>query len=248
MPPINEEQFVQSYVGDVEEMYTFLRTLLRDTATTAQLADPANAINTRRKYVGKPVFDTTLGQTVYATGATAAAVWAVGAIAAPLLVGAGAAGIIAGTGTIYRSSVSHEGDLIHTEIFIDLTGLNSSAAADIIGVDPAAADCHIGQITVAESGVLAYGSMKCLEAPATGIDDIDLFSATVSTGVEDTPITALDETALLAAGSAWTLGEEQPLTTLPVANGYLYLVGSGAGADATYTAGQFLIKLLGYTA
>ena len=37
-------------------------------------------------------------------------------------------GISTGTGTVYKANVTVAGDLIKTEIFIDLTGLNSSAA------------------------------------------------------------------------------------------------------------------------
>lgn len=45
------------------------------TATTAQLEDNTNAINTTSKFIGKRVFNTTTGKPVYATGATAVAVW-----------------------------------------------------------------------------------------------------------------------------------------------------------------------------
>ena len=72
---IDEKQFSQPYVGDAEEMYTFLRTLLNDTATTAELDAIANAINTTRKYVGKLVFNTTSGLLVVADAATAAGTW-----------------------------------------------------------------------------------------------------------------------------------------------------------------------------
>jgi hypothetical protein len=130
---------------------------------------------------------------------------------------------------------------------VDLTGLNSSAAADIIGVN-AAANCHLGQITAADCGTILTGTMTCLEAPATGEPDIDLYSAVEATGTEDAAITGLDETVLMAAAVDWTLGTVKALTAMPAADEYLYLVGSGAGTSATYTAGKFLIELLGYDA
>ena len=56
-------------------------------------------------------------------------------------------GITTGTGTVYRSSVIREGGIIRTSIWIDLTGLRSTASGDIIGVDGTSNVCHIGQIT-----------------------------------------------------------------------------------------------------
>lgn len=157
-------------------------------------------------------------------------------------------GITGGTGTLCKIGISRHGDLIRTMILIDVTGLNSSAAADIIGDDGASA-CYLCQIDTKRTGTLFMGSMKCLETPATGEPDIDLYSATEATGTEDSAITGLTETALLNAAADWTsaLGSKG-LTALPADGEYLYLVGSGAGTDATYTAGKFLIELWGYDA
>ena len=149
-----------------------------------------------------------------------------------------------GTGTVHKTSVSREGDLVHTKILIDLTGLNSAATADIIGVN-AAANCHFGQILSEVNGTIFGGTMTCLEAPATGDTDIDVYSATESTGTEDTAITGLTETALHAHGGAWSAGQVGALVA-PADRQYLYLSSGGAGADATYTAGKFLIEFVGY--
>jgi len=156
------------------------------------------------------------------------------------------AGITGGSGTIYKSEVVKLGDIIRTNIIIDLTGLSSSAAGDIIG-KAATASCHLGQITAAVNGTILFGEINCLETPTTGEPDIDLYSATVSTGTEDVAISGLTETALLNTGADWTLTKDpMALTTVPPANGYLYLVGSGGGTDAVYDAGKFLISLWGY--
>ena len=154
---------------------------------------------------------------------------------------------MAGTGTIVKSSVERVGDIITTSILVDLTGLSSSAAADIIGVE-GAANCHLGQITKARNGTILSGKMACLEAPATGEPDIDLYSAEESTGVEDAAITGLVETAVLAAAADWTIDMYKTFTGVPAADEYLYLVGSGGGTDAVYTGGKFLITLYGYDA
>jgi len=156
------------------------------------------------------------------------------------------AGITGGSGTVYKSEVVKLGDIIRTTIIIDLTGLSSSAAGDIIG-KAATASCHLGQITAAVNGTILFGEINCLETPTTGEPDIDLYSATVSTGTEDVAISGLTETALLNTGADWTLTKDpMALTTVPPANGYLYLVGSGGGTDAVYDAGKFLITLWGY--
>ena len=156
------------------------------------------------------------------------------------------AGVTGGSGTIYKSEVIQLADIIRTTIIIDLTGLNSSAAGDIIGKQ-ATASSHFGQITAAINGTILFGEINCLEAPAGGEPDIDVYTATVSTGTEDVAIGDLTETAVLNTGADWTITKDpMAFTTVPPADGYLYLVGSGGGTDATYTAGKFLITLWGY--
>jgi len=156
-------------------------------------------------------------------------------------------GISTGSGTLYKGAVLRMGDVIETTIVIDVTGLNSGDAdGDIIGV-AATANCHVGQITAAKNGTLFAGSMQCVETPAGGEPDVDLFSATVATGTEEALITALSETALLATAVDWTgILAPKGLTALPAADEYLYLVASGGVTNATYTAGKFVIKLYGY--
>ena len=145
---------------------------------------------------------------------------------------------------ICEHSVVKVGGLYRTTILADLTGLKSSAAKDIIGKD-ATANCHWGQITAAKNGTIFAGKMTCLEAPTTGEEDIDLYCATEDTGTEDTDIEGLAETKLLDAGDDWTLGMVKGLSAFPAADKYLYLVGSGSGADAEYATGIFEIELWG---
>ena len=156
-------------------------------------------------------------------------------------------GISSGTGTVFKSSVQRVGGIIKTSMLIDLTGLASSTTdLDIIGVGAGAA--YIGQITAAKNGTILTGRMTCLEVPAGGADDVDLYAATEATGVFDAGIGTLAETALVTAAGAWTLGLTKGLSAIPAANQYLYLCGGEAGTAATYTAGKFLIQLEGYEA
>jgi len=157
-------------------------------------------------------------------------------------------GISAVANAITKHSVVTVGNIIETTIALDLTGLSSSAAADIIGKE-ATANCHYGQITAANNGTILSGYLQCLETPTTGEPDIDVYTATVATGTEDAAITALVETAVLNSAADWTsLLAPKGFTTVPPANGYLYLVGSGGGTDGVYDAGKFILKMYGYDA
>jgi hypothetical protein len=131
------------------------------------------------------------------------------------------------------------------EILIDLAGLHSGGTAgDLIGANGSGV-CHLGQITAAVNGTLFAGRMVCLETPATGDNDIDLYSATEATGVEDTAISALTATQLCNSGDL-TNASVIALTAVPAANKYLYLVcQAGDASTDAYTAGILLIELWG---
>ena len=154
------------------------------------------------------------------------------------------AGILAGSGTLYQSSVTRQGNIITTRILMDLTGLASTTTdLDIIGT---AGVCHIGQITAAVNGTILGGTMTCFEVPAGGADDIDLYAATEATGAYDGAVGDLAETAVVTSGAAWSNGRVLPIIADTIAaNKYLYLTGGEAGTAATYTAGRFLIELFG---
>jgi hypothetical protein len=159
--------------------------------------------------------------------------------------GAGA-GFTGGTGAVYKSGIRKVGDLFITTILLDLTGTASSTTdLDVIGV--AGAGCHIGQVTAAQNGTVYGIRMTCLEAPAGGVTDIDLYSADEATLAFDSAISAATgEVALITAGGAWTAATTRGNSDVPVANQYLYLLGGAGGTAATYTAGKFVIELFGY--
>jgi hypothetical protein len=161
----------------------------------------------------------------------------------PLARMANAAGVgITGAATSFVTSVDKIGSLIKTTILIDLTGLNSGGTADDIIGDDGTGVAHLGQITAAVNGTVIAGRLTCLETPATGDDDIDVYSATEATGVEDTLITALTQTQLCNSGDL--IAGSVVAVTAPAADQYLYLVG-GTGGSATYTAGILLLEFWG---
>ena len=161
----------------------------------------------------------------------------------------GSAGI-EGTAAVYitqvdrlKSDVDTNVNIVKSTIMIDLTGLkDGGTAGDIIGKDGSGV-AYIAQVTTANQGVVFGVTMTCVETPAGGSTDIDLYSATEGTGVNDTAIGDLTETQIINAGaaSAGTMVAGGDIT----ADQYLYLVSQGTG-DATYTAGRFMIEIIGY--
>jgi hypothetical protein len=161
----------------------------------------------------------------------------------------GGAGI-EGTAAVYitqvnrlKSDVATNVNIVKTTIMIDLTGLkDGGTAGDIVGKDGSGV-AFIGRVTAANQGSVFGVTMTCLETPAGGSTDIDLFSATEGTGVNDTAIGDLTETQIINAGaaSAGTMVAGGDIA----ADQYLYLVSQGTG-DATYTAGRFLIEITGF--
>ena len=156
---------------------------------------------------------------------------------------------IEGTAAVYitqvnrlKSDVSTNVNIVETKIMIDLTGLRSTAADAIIGKDGSGI-AYIGRVTTANQGVVFGVSMLCLETPAGGDPDINLYSATDADGVEGTAISGLTETEIINSGdlAAGTLVAGGDIA----ADQYLYLV-AGSTTDADYTAGRILITIYGY--
>lgn len=161
------------------------------------------------------------------------------AIANPAATGAG----IEGSAAVYETSVKTENGIVTTSIMIDLTGLQSGGTAgDIIGKNGSGV-AYIARITTADNGTVFGVKMTCFEAPAGGDNDIDLYSATEGTGVEDVAISTLTETQIINSGTL-SLGTTAFGTDI-AANQYLYLVGQGT-SNAAYTAGRLLIEIYGY--
>lgn len=156
--------------------------------------------------------------------------------------GAGA-GITAAVGGFCFNRIVRSRDVIFSEITIDLTGLNSGASAgDIIGVNGTGV-AYIARLSAA-NGTIKAMRMTCTEAPAGGDVDIDLYSATEGTGVEDVAISTLTEVQLMNSGNL-SNGTVVGAIAVPAATtDYLYLVNQGTG-NATYTAGKLTIEMWG---
>ena len=154
-------------------------------------------------------------------------------------------GITTGTGTVYQAGVIKIGEVFHTTILIDLTGLASSGSGDIIGKD-STANSHIGQITAAVNGTVLGGKLTCLEAPAGGDPDINLWYADEATGTEDAAVTGLTNQVQICDSGDLALNSVVSLATV-AADKYLYMA-TGAATNADYTAGKLLIEFWGYTA
>jgi hypothetical protein len=152
-------------------------------------------------------------------------------------------GISPVTNSIFKTSTVVNNNIVTTTILLDLTGLQSGGTAgDIIGKNGSGV-AYLGQVTAANNGTILGISMTCLEAPVGGDDDIDLYSATEGTGVEDTAISALTETQIINSGtlSVGTIARGNTITD----NQYLYIVGQGT-SNAAYSAGRLLIEITGY--
>ena len=154
-------------------------------------------------------------------------------------------GITTGTGTVYEAGVIKIGEVFHTTILLDLTGLASSGSGDIIG-KAATANSHIGQITAAVNGTVLGGKLTCLEAPAGGDPDINLWYADEATGTEDAAVTSLTNQVQICDSGDLALNSVVSLATV-AADKYLYMA-TGAATNADYTAGKLLIEFWGYTA
>lgn len=157
-----------------------------------------------------------------------------------------------GIAEAHKVSIVRNGDLIKTEIYLDITDLNSKAADDDIIGQTADGEAWFAQITAARNGTIYKGKISCIEVPTGGDPNIALWAADEATGVEDTDITDLTETELEEShgdGTDWLAGDEIDIDdALPTADQYLYLVqGDGSGTTATYTAGIFLIEFWGIT-
>lgn len=82
MRKLDLDKLAQPYVGRTED-YT---KAIFPRATTAELADPAALVNVVGKYLGRMVYDTTLGQPVWASGPLPADTWDAVVVAAPYTV------------------------------------------------------------------------------------------------------------------------------------------------------------------
>ncbi len=155
------------------------------------------------------------------------------------------AGISGASGNIYKTSVQKNGLVTTSRIFINMLNLQSSTTdADIIGRSTTPA--YITLLTAQQGTTIFAVTMQCLELPATGVTDIDIYSATEGTGVFDDAISGLTETQIISSAGAWTAGRSIAGVAVPLNTEYLYFTNGTSGTVGTYSAGKFLITLYGY--
>jgi len=142
----------------------------------------------------------------------------------------------------FKSDTDTNVNIVKTTLMIDLTGLASSGANDIIG-KAGSGVAYIGRVTAEDTGTVFGVTMECFETPAGGDPDIDLYSATEATGVEDSAIGDLTETQIINSGDL-SAGSRVAGGGI-VADQYLYLV-AGSATNADYTAGRIIITIHGY--
>ncbi len=162
----------------------------------------------------------------------------------------GNTGLVAGSGfsdaALFKSWVQDLGGITKTTLLIDLTGIRSTAANDIIGND-GAASANIGQYTTDVMGTLFAVEMSCIETPAGGDPDINLAFADEATLAEDSALSAgTNNGTLLNNGDLAAEKEYWAITGFPSANQYFYLV-AGAATDGDYSAGVIKIEFYGTT-
>jgi hypothetical protein len=162
----------------------------------------------------------------------------------PVTVGGG---ITLGTGAIGKGSYNNASGVKTINIILDLTGLKGGGTAgDIIGSDSTSIGgvrqaAFVGYIP-SDMTVLG-GRMTCLETPAGGDTDIDLYSATEGTGVQDEAVSGLTSTQIINGG-AQSLGTVTYFAADPASSAFFYMVSQGTTTTA-YTAGRFLIEVFG---
>lgn len=153
--------------------------------------------------------------------------------------GAGAIGTGVAPATYRRT----ENGVIITEIKVDLEGLASVATAnDAIGL-AAGGNAYIGRNVVATNGVIFKIELICVETPAGGDDDVNVVANSSGTIAYD----GAAGTAYGVDGGDAVAGQVvQDLVQGLTANHYFYLTAGTGDTAATYTAGQFIVRLHGH--
>tara|TARA_R110002020_G_scaffold467198_1_gene690594 strand:+ start:322 stop:1182 length:861 start_codon:yes stop_codon:yes gene_type:complete len=159
-------------------------------------------------------------------------------------------GLRAASGFRFNSSISRIGNVVKTTMLVDITDLKSTSDnGDTIGNDTDGSSWlyHTGNGSVNTGGGFYGGSgtVTCLETPAGGDADIDLYEASDSTIAGETHIGS--NTLILERGGSWAVGDVKVIAAGST-NKFIFMsAGSADGSGAgTYSAGVFLIELYGF--
>jgi len=143
-----------------------------------------------------------------------------------------------------QHSIERRGDLIETTLLIDLSGLKSAGAGKVIGDDESTdLPSYFYQWNNEVNGAWVTGQLQCVETPAGGDTDIDMYANTAATLKYDS---AAAGTHLFDVGTSAVTAFSNSRNPAgdDLDNQYLYLVSVGS-TSAEYTAGKFLIKFVG---
>tara|TARA_Y100000310_G_scaffold187816_1_gene187814 strand:+ start:478 stop:1062 length:585 start_codon:yes stop_codon:yes gene_type:complete len=154
---------------------------------------------------------------------------------------------------VTNQTVRREGSKIITEISVDLkkshggdTVASNTTISRIIGKAGTEDLCSIATLDLATHGYITYAEIMCLEAPTTGVADIDIEIGTAST--DDQAAVVTGTATLIEANSTLSVGERVGGITADVdseTKKYVYLVSGVGGTTGVYDAGKLLITLEG---
>ena len=169
------------------------------------------------------------------------------------------------TGAIGHTKVSRDGNLITTEITIDLGssrypggGLIQCAQANAI-IGTGSLGSTLGRVTTAVNGIVTEAELICVESPVGGVtgSDIDVSYGTGSQGLYSA---SAGMTQLIDGAAATAIGKNYvvDVDNNVLAGKYLYLTNgfttpttphnptTDQGNATAFSAGKFILRLYGY--
>ena len=156
------------------------------------------------------------------------------------------------TGAVGNQSLLRDGQLITTEIIIDLASSKGATysypTTGTGGSGPVAIGVHgesgaqVVRLSNANNGVVTEGELICAELPAGGGVHVGLYrgSAVTSSGNHLSLGTEVITPVAQVKGYNQTFDVDSD-----IGDQYLYLVHTGSG-NAAYTSGKFILRLHGY--
>jgi len=153
-------------------------------------------------------------------------------------------------GNTYKSSVKAVGDLIETTIIVDLDDCASIATDAVVIGTGTSANAFVAVLDATVNGSVFHScEVTCVELIEGGELDILLVGSATGTTAAQATVTSGDlladfngDTALGSQNRTGTNSAVAPTIAKP----YLYFKnGHGTSTAATYTAGKFMIKIIG---
>tara|TARA_R100000995_G_scaffold82848_2_gene57448 strand:- start:587 stop:1999 length:1413 start_codon:yes stop_codon:yes gene_type:complete len=155
--------------------------------------------------------------------------------------GAAGTGLTAASDTTCKASKVRMGDIIYTNIILDVHGQRSDSNGAVIGTSANANPSYLTRISTSSNGTLLCGRVTCLEAPTA---DLEFFTSTSLVGKEGDTASGLSAYDSLCVKSSWAAGDikEFDNTAIPADGEVIYMEGT---ATTDYGAGKFIIEMWG---